>query len=550
MGGNAFPRLSTPRMPPTVYQHVKTQLLTTLRSHFKHADTPIEGPAKTDHGDIDILVCGALDEKVAGDAEVLARIVGAKEWKRLGNGGAINFAVVWAEEGDVEEAIDSIKIDDLSQDSKSLRNSPDSSSISIEPSTNTLNAKLDSDSSLPTRNPTQLQRYIQLDLTIISTYKSYSWQLFHHSHSDLWPILGSLLRRYGLSARPTGFYINIPEIEGINRSLSLVKITEEPEEVLAYLGLDERWYWKQGGFESWDELCAYVGSMRFADLGRWKRKEEHKRLEREENVKVKAGETVMTESAADEDPSGSSLIIPNDDNGTSSASITTLPSRTPTPLPVLGQQARNHKDTSQDDDTTGGLNNNDRRRLNSRPLFSYYHSTYVSSHSSLNTPPGRSAHLSKLEVVDDIKLFFGQDFARRYDEARSKGIKEVLEVKFWVDVKNLIKGEGATGAELGYGVKGVRTMMRDGFEDAWAWVDDEEEMGSISPRPNPNPHLATTETTSLRHARAAFRDLKYDEVMIWVKENWRRAGEIRREVDEAKSAVKMREKLRVEKDRR
>ncbi len=62
MGGSAFgsgPTAPlTPRMSPETYRWMRDQCHVTLRELFVYVATPIEGPAKKDHGDIDILVAG------------------------------------------------------------------------------------------------------------------------------------------------------------------------------------------------------------------------------------------------------------------------------------------------------------------------------------------------------------------------------------------------------------------------------------------------------------------------------------------------------------
>jgi hypothetical protein len=50
-------------MPPVVYQRAVSQCNAALRKLFVCVATPIEGPEKKDHGDVDILV--ALDRRVA-----------------------------------------------------------------------------------------------------------------------------------------------------------------------------------------------------------------------------------------------------------------------------------------------------------------------------------------------------------------------------------------------------------------------------------------------------------------------------------------------------
>lgn len=63
MGGNVFSppgpdALNTPRMSPSVYNHVKEQCTTALKKlGFSRVVTPIEAPEKDSFGDVDILVC-------------------------------------------------------------------------------------------------------------------------------------------------------------------------------------------------------------------------------------------------------------------------------------------------------------------------------------------------------------------------------------------------------------------------------------------------------------------------------------------------------------
>ena len=62
MGGGAFgagaSALFTPRMPPDIYRQVRANCHSALQKIFVYVATPIEGPGKKDHGDIDVLVAG------------------------------------------------------------------------------------------------------------------------------------------------------------------------------------------------------------------------------------------------------------------------------------------------------------------------------------------------------------------------------------------------------------------------------------------------------------------------------------------------------------
>lgn len=60
MGGSAFgsgpDAPFTPRMPSAIYNRVRDECHSKLRKLFLYVATPIPGPAKQDHGDIDVLV--------------------------------------------------------------------------------------------------------------------------------------------------------------------------------------------------------------------------------------------------------------------------------------------------------------------------------------------------------------------------------------------------------------------------------------------------------------------------------------------------------------
>ena len=67
MGGLAFGTWPgspyTPRMSPAVYGRVRDACHAQLRELFVYVATPIEGPAKKDYGDLDVLVC--LEKRLA-----------------------------------------------------------------------------------------------------------------------------------------------------------------------------------------------------------------------------------------------------------------------------------------------------------------------------------------------------------------------------------------------------------------------------------------------------------------------------------------------------
>jgi hypothetical protein len=219
MGGQAFltqsPPLPTPRMPFDIYTIVLKQTLDTLRKHYTHADAPIEGPGKDTHGDVDVLVTGPLNlpldptltpKKLV--AEILSKELGAKAFIFDKGNPTINFAVPWPEQTEGDE-----------------------------------------------------EKYVQIDVHWLDTPASFKWELFHSAHGDLWNILGTSIRPFGLTVNDVGLYLRIPEIELLDRKKSMVFLTSDPGKVLEFLGLKEEKWWKQ--FGNRNEMFEYAAGGRF-----------------------------------------------------------------------------------------------------------------------------------------------------------------------------------------------------------------------------------------------------------------------------------------------
>lgn len=77
----------------------------------------------------------------------------------------------------------------------------------------------------------------------------------------MWGIIGSVIRRYGLTVDEEALYIRIPEIENVDRKRSRVALTSEPDEILDFLGLDSKVYWS-GPFQTLEGVFEYVAQCR------------------------------------------------------------------------------------------------------------------------------------------------------------------------------------------------------------------------------------------------------------------------------------------------
>lgn len=211
MGGKAFaneePPLPTPRMPELVYKEISQELILILRGWYSHVASPIDAPEKRDHGDIDILVSGALSTDAT--RKELSHALGAQ--KSIKNGSTTSFAVSW---------------------------------------------------------PQRPAVYVQVDIHHCQTLDNFSWTLFHQSHGDLWSILGTMIRPFGLLANETGLFLRVWEIEGkVPKDNAKVFLTSDPATTLEFLGLDEGKFGSK--FARLDEMFDYAMTCVFFNPRRW-----------------------------------------------------------------------------------------------------------------------------------------------------------------------------------------------------------------------------------------------------------------------------------------
>lgn len=87
MGGPAFKEhgLSTPRMPPAVYHFALKQIEGKLSMLFRRVAHCIEGPGKTDYGDLDILALPDFGKPVPSLNDISV-LLNAKSYNEGSNG--------------------------------------------------------------------------------------------------------------------------------------------------------------------------------------------------------------------------------------------------------------------------------------------------------------------------------------------------------------------------------------------------------------------------------------------------------------------------------
>ena len=208
MGGKAFnPTLRTPRMPPATYHALLSKYISVLSKHYVHVGSPREAPERTSHGDIDILVCTPIHNSPP-DTATLTKILNAT--KSIAAKPATLFAVPYPSDWPSDE---------------------------------------------------EGENHIQLDVERCDTVDKFNWMLFFNSLGDFWNILGTALRRYGLTANDHGLHLRVREIETENKQHALISLTSDPGDILEFLGLDVEEF--NEGWSTLEEMYVFLAQHRF-----------------------------------------------------------------------------------------------------------------------------------------------------------------------------------------------------------------------------------------------------------------------------------------------
>ncbi|KAH9891611.1 hypothetical protein C8Q73DRAFT_746703 [Cubamyces lactineus] len=222
MGGNAFKALSLttgatfPRMPPPVYNALKSTLQPILQKLYMHVAVPHESPEKVDHGDLDFVVCGPRTSNLTHD-EVKAALRAAHSVPMEGNRTS-NFAIRADAFEDVARACrecadDSVQAEDV---------------------------------------------YFQVDVNVCGDYAQWERTVFCHSYGDLGLILGLLVQTAGLSLSVYGLKL----IEPVGSPPQTFFLCTSMSDVLGFMGLSmEKW---RRGFSREEEIFNWVTSSPFA----------------------------------------------------------------------------------------------------------------------------------------------------------------------------------------------------------------------------------------------------------------------------------------------
>ncbi|KAF4948529.1 hypothetical protein FGADI_9593 [Fusarium gaditjirri] len=114
--------------------------------------------------------------------------------------------------------------------------------------------------------------FIQVDVRYCLSKKQAKYLRFFQSHGDLWQILGSIIRPYGLTVDDKGLHIRVPEGELINRKKAKILLTSNPDDILMFLGLSVAEYWRP--FATTEAMFEYITKCSMFSLPRYSTFEE------------------------------------------------------------------------------------------------------------------------------------------------------------------------------------------------------------------------------------------------------------------------------------
>lgn len=98
-------------------------------------------------------------------------------------------------------------------------------------------------------------------MRVCETLDQLQWILFKHAHGDIWNLLGTTIRPFGLTVDECALWLRIPEIEHHNRNRAKVFLSARPGEILQFLGLPIGRYWEEP-FEDLTAMYEYVAQCR------------------------------------------------------------------------------------------------------------------------------------------------------------------------------------------------------------------------------------------------------------------------------------------------
>ena len=170
MGGKAFPNYSVPRLPTDLWEDISGRIQDLLTNFYERFGIPLPQPDKEDHGDIDFIATGPGPglQSTYGVHKETCTLLGAIE--SIQTGPTTSFLVpLWP------------------SDINSLRNAG--------------------------RDLQGEEHYCQVDIHITSSWEQAEWVTCIHSYGDLFSLIGTMMKPFGLTYTDDGVYIRLAEME-------------------------------------------------------------------------------------------------------------------------------------------------------------------------------------------------------------------------------------------------------------------------------------------------------------------------------------------------
>lgn len=89
----------------------------------------------------------------------------------------------------------------------------------------------------------------------------FDWKLFRHSYGNLWDILNTGLRSFGLTVNRRGLHVRIYEKLSFSSDRHLLLLSRDPDAVLRFVGLDLAEY--RAGWTRVEDMFAFLARNRF-----------------------------------------------------------------------------------------------------------------------------------------------------------------------------------------------------------------------------------------------------------------------------------------------
>ncbi|KAL6242285.1 hypothetical protein RBB50_010833 [Rhinocladiella similis] len=173
------------------------------------------------------------------------------------------------------------------------------------------------------------------------------------------------------------------------------------------------------------------------------------------------------------------------------------------------------------------LNGSDKQRIGKRTLYTTWVEVYLPTRS--DGVPGSKCSLSRVEVIDDCKAFFGPEFASRFDEQKAKYVREVQEQALWQGIRKLSSHWSPEKKEdKTYMIKGMKREIA-GEDLEWGSEQEKEYRGVCL-------------------MRKAYKEGRFDAVLGWAMLNVQAVTERQRAFTKHKSAQHFAGHKRQEKD--